>query len=164
MDKSSSTLKSLPIVRHSMLWEKVFHKDQRATLWHVVVRSIDSFPRSAPLPLDLGIQLRKITSLLKQPTCREETWKLKQPPQQKCKWQWFLQEWSSSGWALVCCGSRDARCLLIFRILLTDSKTGQQEEHCDLSLMRADCKCTNQNVSILVTVNFSSHRMNTKYT
>lgn len=39
------------------------------------------------------------------------------------------------------------------------------EEHCDLSLRQADCRCTtNQNVSVLISVNFPSHRMNRKFT
>lgn len=38
------------------------------------------------------------------------------------------------------------------------------EEHCDLSLRQADCRCTtNQNVSVLISVNFPSHRMNRKF-
>lgn len=35
-----------------------------------------------------------------------------------------------------------------------------REEHFDLSLVQADCRCTNNNASVLVSVNFLSHRMN----
>lgn len=38
------------------------------------------------------------------------------------------------------------------------------EEHFDLSLVQADYRCTNQNVSVLVSVNFLSHRKNTEFT
>lgn len=42
---------------------------------------------------------------------------------------------------------------------------GKQEEHCELSLRQADCRCTtNQNVSVLIGVNFPSHRMDRKFT
>lgn len=40
----------------------------------------------------------------------------------------------------------------------------QQEEHCDLSLRQADCRCNNQDVSVLINVNFPGHRMNKKFT
>lgn len=35
-----------------------------------------------------------------------------------------------------------------------------REEHFDLSSVQADCRCTNKNASVLVSVNFLSHRMN----
>ena len=39
-----------------------------------------------------------------------------------------------------------------------------QEKCFDLSLVQADCRCTNQNASVLVSVNFLSHRMNIDFT
>ena len=49
------------------------------------------------------------------------------------------------------------RCLLI-------PSPANREERFDLSLVQADCRCTTQNISFLVNVNFLSHRKNIEFT
>ena len=50
-----------------------------------------------------------------------------------------------------------ACCLLI-------PSPANKKEHFDLYLVQADCRCTAQNVSFLVSVNFLSHRKNIEFT
>ena len=49
------------------------------------------------------------------------------------------------------------RCLLI-------ASPANREECFDLPLVQADCRCTTQNISFLVNVNFLSHRKNIEFT
>lgn len=60
--------------------------------------------------------------------------------------------------------SLNARRLPTLQTLLADARSGQLRGAFDLSLVQPGCRCTNQNVSVLVSVNFPRPGMNIELT